>query len=240
MLRPRVLEAAIARAVDHFIRPRDSHSDHARCESLRRAVEKANGEQQRLVDAIAQGAGDVSALVGALRQRQELLLTVRSEPDGLKAPTAASFDREEIVNAAHAHAVDLQGLLRANTTEARRVLATRLDGRLTFTPKRDGRRQFYEFTGAGTIRPILGAILGGILEISITRYGVPTGIRTRVSALKGPRANGPCQPMRVRGDRQSAIERRLLQGRHDRAVRPERARCRARLAIAGRTSRLPV
>jgi hypothetical protein len=147
VLRPRVLEAAIARAVDHFIRPRDSHSDHARCESLRRAVEKANGEQQRLVDAIAQGAGDVSALVGALRQQQELLLTVRSEPDGLKAPTAASFDREEIFNAAHAHAVDFQGLLRANTTEARRVLATLLDGRLTFTPKRDGRRTFLRIYG---------------------------------------------------------------------------------------------
>ena len=125
---------------------RDSHSDDIRRELLRRAVEKADGEQQRLVDAIAQGAGDVSVLVAALRQRQEQLLGVRSELDGINAAPAAPFDRGQLAREAHARLVDWQGLLRANTKEARRVLATLLDGRLTFTPKREGRRQFYEFT----------------------------------------------------------------------------------------------
>jgi hypothetical protein len=44
-----------------------------------------------------------------------------------------------------------------------------LHGRLTFTPRVDGQRHFYQFNGEGTILPILE----GIVDDSITRCGVP-------------------------------------------------------------------
>ncbi len=65
----------------------------------------------------------------------------------------------------------------------RTALASLVEGRFAFTATRDGGRRYYEFRAAGTLRPILE----GIVEIPVTRVGVPNGIRTRVLALKGPR-----------------------------------------------------
>jgi hypothetical protein len=192
-----VLETIIARFVEQATQPRGF--DNARRAELLRAVEKARVEQQRLIDIVARGAGDVSALVAALRDRQEQLATLTSELDRLKTAVPPSLDRDELIRTARARLVDWQGLLRGNTKEARRILATLLDGRLTFRPQVQGQRRFYEFTGTGTIRPILE----GIADVSITRCGVPTGIRTRVLALKGPRPR-PLDDGDVRRDRSNA------------------------------------
>jgi hypothetical protein len=164
------------------------HSDALRDDSTRvrvmRAIATAEVEQQQLVAAVTAGGADVSALVVALRERQERLVHLRAQLHVLSAPPPSmSCDRDALRQAVHARLVDRRGLLRANTTEARRIIAKLLNGRLTFTPRRVGQREFYEFSGTGTIR----AILEGIVDESITRAGVPNGIRTRVLALKGPR-----------------------------------------------------
>src|SRR5262245_38372350 len=63
-------------------------------------------------------------------------------------------------------------LLRANVGSGRRILGRQLKGRLIFTRRVEGLREFYEFSGEGTIRPILE----GIVDDSITTCGVPNGI----------------------------------------------------------------
>ena len=133
--------------------------------------------------AVTGGGADVSALVTALRERQERLVHLRAELKTLNDAPKSTLDRDSLTRAVRGRLVDWRGLLRANAVEARRFLAALLKGRLQFHAKQEGRRQYYEFTGEGTIRPILE----GIVDDSITRSGVPNGIRTRVLALKGPR-----------------------------------------------------
>jgi hypothetical protein len=108
---------------------------------------------------------------------------LRRDLAGLEAPRPALRVDPQTEQAVQDRLVDWRGVLHANPAGARAVLAKLLRGRLTFTPRVDGRREFYEFNGEGTILPILE----GIVDDSITRCGVPNGIRTRVLALKGPR-----------------------------------------------------
>ena len=67
-------------------------------------------------------------------------------------------------------------------TERRRFLREMLDGPIYFTP--DGTA--YHFTGKDRRGRLVAGLIDGLLT-GTTISGVPTGIRTRVSALKGPR-----------------------------------------------------
>jgi hypothetical protein len=98
-------------------------------------------------------------------------------------PPRPVFDPDAVSRQLRARLNEWRGLLRANVGSGRRVLGKLLKGCLTFTRRVEGRREFCEFSGEGTIRPILE----GIVDDSITTSGVPNGIRTRVLALKGPR-----------------------------------------------------
>ena len=79
------------------------------------------------------------------------------------------------------YVTDWQGLLRGHVHQAQQVLRRLVKGRLTFTPHVTGgkARGYYTFAGTGTVQPLLAGFCG--------TSGVPTGIRTRVLALKGPR-----------------------------------------------------
>src|SRR5438094_3254390 len=182
VLRPRLVDAIIAESVDRLTRPR--RSDDSKRAAVQRAITTVEVEQQQLVAAVTAGGADVSALVAALRERQERLVHLRAQLSALTTPPAVpSCDHAALTQAARQRLADWRSLLRANVADARRILAKLLDGRLTFTPRVDGQRRFYEFTGKGKIQDVLV----GIFEVAVTTNGVPNGIRTRVLALKGPR-----------------------------------------------------
>jgi hypothetical protein len=63
----------------------------------------------------------------------------------------------------------VRGLLRANVTEGRRVLAKLLKGRLMFESQQEGQRRFYRIRGEGTLMPTRE----GIVEVPVTSDGVP-------------------------------------------------------------------
>jgi hypothetical protein len=107
----------------------------------------------------------IQALLTALREVERRIEESRAQlrhVDSVRRPECNH--PQTLGQATSARLVDWQALLRSNTAEARRILVKLLNGRLTFTPKREGSREFYELTGEGTVRPLLE----GIVDDSIT------------------------------------------------------------------------
>lgn len=171
LLRPQAVNAIIDRIVKHYATP--PHGTDERRAMLARSIANVEAEQQRLVNAVAAGGEGVSALVDALRRGQERLTALKSELEALAKPRARCTDTKALREAVRQRLAGWRELLRANTAEARRIMAKLLKGRLVFTPKRDGDREFYEFSGEGTIQPVIE----GIVPEAITTFGVPSGIR---------------------------------------------------------------
>ena len=80
-------------------------------------------------------------------------------------------------------AEDVRGLLLRQPEQAREALQALLVDRVECTPVLIAGTRGYAFTGDGTF--------GGLLAASTwpTTYGGPNGIRTRVSALRGPKGH---------------------------------------------------
>jgi hypothetical protein len=75
-------------------------------------------------------------------------------------PPRPVFDPDAVSRQLRARLNEWRGLLRANVGSGRRVLGKLLKGCLTFTRRVEGRREFCEFSGEETIRPILERIVG--------------------------------------------------------------------------------
>ena len=89
------------------------------------------------------------------------------------------MDTAALVRAATERAGDLRGLLAGNIAQARQVVRQLLEGRLVCQPYEDAENRGYAFTATGTYRRL------GVPEL-VNVGGGPNGIRTRVSALRGP------------------------------------------------------
>jgi recombinase/recombinase-like zinc beta ribbon protein len=180
VLRPAGIEAVIERVVQHYTKP--PKKDDVR-ERVVRLIGKAEADQGRLIAVIKAGGSDIEALLTALREVERRIEESRAQlrhVDSVRRP--ACGHPQTLGQAARERLVDWQALLRSNTVEARRILAKLLNGRLTFTPKREGIREFYEFTGEGTVRPILEGIVGD----SITTIGVPNARQLEPDRLLDP------------------------------------------------------
>ena len=134
---------------------------------------EARCREQRLADAIAQGSpGDAApeALLTALRAEETRRKNLEQQLATLPQPTTvASVDRDHVARE-----------LRTRADDIREALQTLLVDRVDCTPVLVAGARGYAFTGDGTF--------GGLLAASTwpTTYGGPNGIRTRVSALRGP------------------------------------------------------
>ena len=77
-------------------------------------------------------------------------------------------------------------VLADDPTHARPIISSLLKGRVTITPM-DVRKR-WTLSGEGSLVGLFErAVFPGMRELLSPRYGVPSGIRTRVLALKGPR-----------------------------------------------------
>ena len=78
-------------------------------------------------------------------------------------------------------------VLADDPTHARPIVSSLLKGRVTITPIEMVRKR-WTLTGEGSLVGLFErALFPGMRELVSPRYGVPSGIRTRVLALKGPR-----------------------------------------------------
>ena len=141
-------------------------------ETYRAELASVERELARLAEAIAT-TGAVSALMTAITDRQ-------AKRDELVAAIAAAdmrhVDRHAIEQKVRAKLEGWRGLLTRNVQDGRQLLREVLVGPMRFTPE-DGHFRFLGY-----------AAMDRLLSGTTCNLGsVPTGIRTRVSALKGPR-----------------------------------------------------
>jgi len=144
---------------------------------LERAIAEGRRREQRLADAISQGApGDAApeALLSALRseetRRKALEQQLAMQP---QATPIVSVDRDRVARELRTRADDMRGVLRRQGAQAREALRTLLVDLFDCTPVLVAGTRGYAFTGDGTF--------GGLLASSTwpTTFGGPNGIRTR-------------------------------------------------------------
>ncbi len=169
-------ETMLTEAADGALRliQGDDTSAAARVEQLEAKIETVSREQARLVSAIAAG-GDMPGLVSALRERETRRTALEMERQAIGTPRPrqnAARIRSELLEIAHTW----RRVLTDDPSNARPIVSALLIGRVTYTPLE---RKRWKLAGQGT--------LAGLFERELTcSDGVPNGIRTRVSALKGP------------------------------------------------------
>ena len=147
----------------------------AEVRSLQQEEARLKREAERLTAALATSDDAPEAVVKAIADRDRRLRAVRSQLDTLRAgPALIGAELNGLEAEARRRLADFHDLLRRHPTEARKVMVAVLDGPLTFTPVvQDGHRRFR----------IEGRCLGPGAAFLTVRD--PSGIRTRVHALKG-------------------------------------------------------
>ena len=105
---------------------------------------------------------------------EQSAVTSRSISPRRRCASALDLEVRRLEKESRTRLREFQTLLTRNVAEGRKALEALLDGPLRFTPvqTKDGRR--YRISGAATIGPLC------------TTDCVPKGIRTPVTALKGP------------------------------------------------------
>ncbi len=151
-----------------------TEAPNAERDELEAEAKRLRGELDRLVAALASGleSPTIAAVIG---EREKRLTEVRARLEVLAvAPGVLDLEVRRLEKEARARLGDFQELLTRNVVEGRKALEALLDGPLRFTPvqTKDGRR--YQISGAATVGPLC------------TTDCVPKGIRTPVTALKGP------------------------------------------------------
>ena len=136
--------------------------------------ERLQQEMQNLVNSIAAGV-PAETLAPAIRERQREITNLQAT---LNRPRPAPPNIEKLREALEQRATEWRETLRTEPQMAR-VLLRRLIGPLTLTDPAD-HAAFDEW--AATLAP---GLLEGLAPIQVGN--VPSGIRTRVLALKGPR-----------------------------------------------------
>ncbi len=107
-------------------------------------------------------------------EREEQLRSIEARITALKtAPEVLDLETRRLEKEARTRLADLNGLLRRNPTEARAAMEALLVGLLVFTPTTTAEGKRYRIEGHAA------------LDYVFPMKGVPSGIRTRVTALKG-------------------------------------------------------
>ena len=146
---------------------------------LRRDLVSIEMELANLTAAVA-GGGDAPTLVTAIRlkesERARLLERMEQVP-----PKLTPINVSCVLGELQTRLTDWRSLLHSDTPKANGLLKQLIVGRLNLQPDADQR--LYRFNGIGTLLPLVD----GLMPLVPTERGVPSGIRTRVLALKGPR-----------------------------------------------------
>jgi site-specific DNA recombinase len=209
ILRPSVIERAIAVALAELAPERDQ----AHKAQLAAELAAIDAECRELTTAISAGgpfdvlAGRFDRLRGLQERRKALQARSTTRP-----PIVAPTGTDGLEARLRETLADWRGLLTRDVESGRDVLRTLLLEPLRFTPVEESGRRGYRFTGAVALDHIIGGVItdagwprnpihadtiptdslkhaiGAITtEENAGWRSVPDGIRTRVSALKGPR-----------------------------------------------------
>ena len=164
VLREDVVTAALEEAV-HQLRPPPDTQASRRAE-LDRELAKVRTELGRLTEAIIAG-GDLPSLTQAMKDRERRSAQLEREMQGLdELAQVSQIDEADMGRELRGILLGWRELLAKHTPQARQILRKLLDGRLSFTPRKENGVPYYEFTGKGVLDPILMGALPTITNNS--------------------------------------------------------------------------
>ncbi len=156
MLDPTLVEAVVFKALKGLKPLREDAA--SRRQRLHTTLGELESEVERLTTAIARG-GELPGLLAALQDRETRRATLRAEQDDLAALDRTTHIDTRLLEAdIRTRVQDWRGLLTRQTTHARRLLRTLLDGPMIFTPLQDEPRA-WEFTAKGRLDRLLAGIV---------------------------------------------------------------------------------
>ena len=176
----RVVARTIEKAAALMAEP--TRDREARHRALVDRLGVVTAEVARFTTAVGAGGGDLMPLLKALREREEERERVEAELSSLAgAADVAALDTRRMRRTLAASLNDWRGILERQADHAREALRVLLEGRIAFTPDASAGR--YSFEG----RVVVGRLISGAIEAgTFNSGGGPNGVRTRVSALRGP------------------------------------------------------
>jgi hypothetical protein len=102
----------------------------------------------------------VETLLGAIGDREQRSDQVRAQLGELEGlDQVATLDTVTLKGELTRLLSEWQGWIGGHNAQARQILQALVIGRLTFTPRVEDRRPFYEFKGVGALEPILAGVL---------------------------------------------------------------------------------
>jgi site-specific DNA recombinase len=126
--------------------------------ALRAELARLEAEVGRLAAAIAAG-GPLESLVGLLQERERRRAQVRAALAELErqhhTQRRGAGDTLAVMRKA---LTDWQAMLRQEGPQARPALSALLTGRLTFTPRGEGRARYYAFAGPGSLDKVIAGL----------------------------------------------------------------------------------
>jgi len=156
-----IREGAIAAAAARLSR-RDDEAEEVEGQ-LRELQRKA----EKLADLVENGGAEgLPTLVTRLRALETEIARRKARQKALAAANPA--DSKQVRAALTATFSDWRGLLRSEPEAGRRVLQTLIEGRLTFTPGKDGEGEFYAISGLASVPELIG-------EKTLVNVASPTG-----------------------------------------------------------------
>lgn len=149
VLSPAVVREVLASARRRVEEAARAEVDPAEVRRVDREIARLEGEQQRMVEAIARGGGAIDLLVRAATEREGRLAELRGHRARLDAPREGllSIPWPTLVEAAAARVAELGELLRGDIAGARKALGLLLDGTLTFAPVGAARATRWSLSG---------------------------------------------------------------------------------------------
>ena len=153
-----------------------TQSSQSQVPPLETELKKLKGEVDRLTAALASSDDPPEAVVKAIVEREKKMTALKGQIQAVRAtPMVLDTEVRAMEEEARRRLGEFRALLSRNPAEARKVVEAVLEAPLTFTPTTDeaGRRRYR----------IEGQVVGA--AALFTTESDPSGIRTRVHALKG-------------------------------------------------------
>ena len=165
-------ESMISEAVDEAFQLLGDNSSDRRMVTLDAELAKVNRNRAGLVEAVAGGAEMLDALRACEARRAKLTAERATLTTQGKAPIDEVRLRSDLLSLAQSW----RCVLADDPMHARPIISSLLKGRVTYSPM-----SYRKWTLQGEASPF-----GLFSRVFACGVGVPNGIRTRVSALKGP------------------------------------------------------
>ena len=141
---------------------------------LEKQADQIRAELLRLGEAIVSTTDPPRTLVRMMSEREKSLAALEARINALKiAPSVLDLEVRRLEKDARARLANLRALAESAPDQARQALEALLAGPLSFTPIETPEGPRFRVDGSVT------------LERVVSMSGVPSGIRTRVTALKG-------------------------------------------------------